>query len=621
MTDVVLVVPPFADLNGPAIGVSLLEAAAKGAGFSCVIDYAALSFAAEIGAGSYRRLVDVVPSHELLGERVFADLLFAGRIPELGSYAAEFVSRYDATREVEAALRIAVDGAGAFVEAAARRILALRPRVVGFSTSFHQTCASLAIARRLKSEAAAPSIVFGGANCEGEMGIQLLRSFPWIDFVANGEADGGFVDWLRWLLRGEGALPAGFASRDAPVASAPRRLEMDALPIPDYGDYFAALEASPIRGAVTVRLPIETARGCWWGARHHCTFCGLNGASMAFRSKTAERALFEFRLLPTRYGVRALNGVDNILDLRYLKTVVPALAETDPPLDIFYEVKANLRLDQLRLLAKAGIRGLQPGIESLSDEVLDLMRKGCSAAQNVQLLRWGKELGIELHYNLLYGFPRESDAAYDEMLSLLPLLHHLQPPEACGPVRLDRFSPFFEDPASFGIARVRPARAFYYVFPLPRSDLASLAYCFDFDYEQLPAGLRRAEDVRKAVAGWLDQGSAVLDAVWQRESCTIIDTRRVATAPAHRLQGLDARVLFACDTGRTAESLSRALSVSPAAVEASLRKLCELKLVTGQRRRFFTVAVFRDREAFLHAERTNDGPEPAAHPHRLAVLG
>ena len=27
---------------------------------------------------------------------------------------------------------------------------------------------------------------------------------------------------------------------------------------------------------------VETSRGCWWGERMHCTFCGLNGATMAY---------------------------------------------------------------------------------------------------------------------------------------------------------------------------------------------------------------------------------------------------------------------------------------------------------------------------------------------------
>ena len=38
-------------------------------------------------------------------------------------------------------------------------------------------------------------------------------------------------------------------------------------------------------------LLIETSRGCWWGERNHCTFCGLNGSSMSFDEMAPGRAL------------------------------------------------------------------------------------------------------------------------------------------------------------------------------------------------------------------------------------------------------------------------------------------------------------------------------------------
>ena len=50
-------------------------------------------------------------------------------------------------------------------------------------------------------------------------------------------------------------------------------------------------------------------------------------------------------------------------------------------LGVFYETKANLTKDQLRALREAGIGTIQPGIESLSTDVLRTMRKGTTAVQ------------------------------------------------------------------------------------------------------------------------------------------------------------------------------------------------------------------------------------------------
>ena len=75
-------------------------------------------------------------------------------------------------------------------------------------------------------------------------------------------------------------------------------------------------------------------------------------------------------------------------------------------------MKANLTREQVRLLADAGVRHIQPGIESLSDHVLALMKKGVTGLRNVQLLKWCKEYGIEVDWNILYGFPGETREDY-----------------------------------------------------------------------------------------------------------------------------------------------------------------------------------------------------------------
>jgi radical SAM superfamily enzyme YgiQ (UPF0313 family) len=113
--------------------------------------------------------------------------------------------------------------------------------------------------------------------------------------------------------------------------------------------------------------------------------------------------------------------------MRYFKDFVPEVARRSPGADPFYEVKANLRKVQLRMLRDAGIRSIQPGIESFSDPVLRLMRKRVSALQNIQLLKWSKELGIEPSWNFLWGFPGEPPEEYDRMAGLVRLLTHLTP--------------------------------------------------------------------------------------------------------------------------------------------------------------------------------------------------
>src|SRR5262249_24504287 len=156
----------------------------------------------------------------------------------------------------------------------------LSPRIVGFTTTFHQTCACLAVAQRLKQAANPPIVIFGGANCEGAMGRELIGAFPFIDYVCTGEGDEVVPPFVEELLRGASSpsIPGILKQGDSAELTTPSPVHhMDALPAPNYEAYFETFAASPLRREIQPRLLIETARGCWWGAKQHCTFCGLNG--------------------------------------------------------------------------------------------------------------------------------------------------------------------------------------------------------------------------------------------------------------------------------------------------------------------------------------------------------
>jgi len=62
---------------------------------------------------------------------------------------------------------------------------------------FEQTSASVALLRRIKVLCPETVTVIGGANCEAEMGFELHRSFPWIDFVCTGEGEAAFVELVE----------------------------------------------------------------------------------------------------------------------------------------------------------------------------------------------------------------------------------------------------------------------------------------------------------------------------------------------------------------------------------------------------------------------------------------
>ena len=180
--------------------------------------------------------------------------------------------------------------------------------------------------------------------------------------------------------------------------------------------------------------------------------------------------------------MKRFQAVDNIISYDYFKTLLPMLAERQLGVNLFYEVKSNLKPEQVSLLKKAGVYAIQPGVESLNSHVLKLMRKGVSALQNIQLLKFCRQYGVEPAWNLLYGFPGETPEDYEATAEYIPALYHLKPPGCASTIRLDRFSPNFDKADEFGLAKIRPFALYNFLYPLPPERVANLAYLFEYEY-------------------------------------------------------------------------------------------------------------------------------------------
>lgn len=445
-----------------------------------------------------------------------------------------------------------------FLDWCVDRIAAASPRIVGLTSSFQQHAASLALARRLKRAMPDVHIVMGGANCEGVMGAETLRQFPFVDAVVGGEADTIIVELIARLLDGRSVADLPGVRTHASIAAefetgrfatAPMVRDMDSLPYPDYGDYVRQFDASRLARHWQPNMLFESSRGCWWGEKAHCTFCGLNGSTMSYRSKRPDRVLAELRHLATTYPRSEVQVVDNILEMRYFGNLLPELARRRLKLDLFYETKANLKKEQVRLLREAGVSRIQPGIESFSDPVLTLMRKGVSWLQNVQLLKWCKQFGVHPYWNFLWGFPGEPPAEYRRMARLVPWLTHLPAPVGGNAIRLDRFSPNFDQADRLGFARIRPIRPYAHIFEgLSDEAIGNLAYYFGFDYADGRDIQRYVAPLKQQVARWKrTHARSELVSVRRRDRLAIVDLRPDAVSRLTVLVGVDRTLYEACD--------------------------------------------------------------------------
>lgn len=608
-TRIALVNMPFAMADRPSIQCGLLKTALVRAGFEADVHYLNLEFAAQFGARFHHEL-SILRADLLLGDWLFSVSAFGYR-PNEEEYRQACPAILDACQSLGADFERLCELRNRLIPewilSWTEKLDWSRYLAVGFTSSYQQSTAALAMARAIKLAHPAVVTIFGGPNFDGTMGREYVRALDFIDYAVVGEGDTILPEMISRLEAGTSPLVTGVVGRQAEhqlVDTGPALMirDLDTVGDPDYDEYFETLSKlgrERALGPMTPVLPFETARGCWWGEKQHCTFCGLNDGTIKFRSKSPEQAVGLLQRLASRYQLTNFVAVDNILDYRYLEQVCGPLSEQRYDYRIFYETKANLTAAQLRTMSRAGIRYLQPGIESLNSHVLSLMRKGITMLRNVRFLKWAHYYGMRITWNILTGFPGELREDYREQLGTLAQVRHLPPPNGNARIWLERFSPYFFDP-TFPVRDRRPLPAYSCVYPGELLNLEEIAYFFEHEMDSVVPD-EEHEDLSRLVQDWRAawKRSPRPELVFQRapDWIHVFDRRRNEGIAAHAFEGEEAEIYQYCsETDRTPEGIAQHLQehgrdLGDGAVPAALQKFCDLGLMLQEKNRYLSLAL------------------------------
>jgi ribosomal peptide maturation radical SAM protein 1 len=619
MYQIALLNVPLANLSMPSLALTQLHAVIRNrlAGrVDAQVHYLNHDFARFVGLPAYDELMSFAHHPAGLGDWLFR----AAAFPELPDNSDAYFQRYyplhapgsEAIRELVRQKRAGL--VGHFEEMIDRYGLD-RVDMVGLTSMFSQNVAALAMARLIRARNPGVVIVLGGANCEGPMGRAIADHAPMVDFVFSGPSLRSFPELVSRLVDGDaegchridgvftrrnrlqdgGCGSSGAAEGDGMpgVRAFGEENDVNELAEFDYEPFLSRYEAAFPDRARPVLL-YETSRGCWWGERAHCTFCGLNGSTISYRSMCPETAFKVFNdLFQHAARVSELQSVDNILPKSYLTDVLPFL-DTPPGVALFYEVKADLSEDDFRVLAKARVLRIQPGIEALNTSTLKLMRKGTSVFQNLQFLINALRYGIEPAWNLLIGFPGEEIEVYEKYLEDLPLLTHLFPPAGVFPVRFDRFSPYYEEAAAYGLD-LQPLDWYELTYPFPPRALADLAYYFSDQNYAAPYAMNAArmvtrlrEKVERWKALWNGGEPPVLRLEERHGTAYVVDSRS-GTRKEDELSDDTRRVLDALSVPRKRAAIEK--EAPGVDVPAELDDLMDRGLVFHEGERYLSLLV------------------------------
>ncbi len=300
-------------------------------------------------------------------------------------------------------------------DVAARRILEADTPYVGFSLTMEGIRFAKLITDRLRRDAPEKVIVMGGPGVAfPEYRALFPRGSVDIFVVGAGE------EALRLLLT-EGVEAPGLETwRDRPDdPDCPLCISHPVDP--------GAFEHPTFEGYDLVKylgrdhLALIMGRGCF----RSCAFCSDKPDQGKYRSFGFEKLMQAVAFYKERYWVGGITWNDLILngDLNHLDRFCDVLLENDVELVWDGQMTAHRVMNKrpwlFEKMAKAGCTDMTYGLESFSDPVLAVMRKGYTEDIAVESLRLTKAAGITTGINLICGFPGETEEDFQRTLDAL----------------------------------------------------------------------------------------------------------------------------------------------------------------------------------------------------------
>ena len=488
---VALISMPTLSARFPSFQLALLKPTLEREGIPVQTFSMFMYFGSYVGWRITEALSDVYPC--MVGEWIWTKAAF-GDFANNDDYFEAYRSNLESIcKSAECTMAdltaIREEKAPAFIDFCVNSVDWSRFGVIGFSVVFQQTLASIALARALKERYPETPIIMGGATFEDDIAEEIMKGCPQVDLIHCGDADETLPKTIRRLSNKESlAGMPGVMWRDKDqikyAGRAPNLSDMNKTPVPDFDEYFYARKEGGYgryNSAQEVLLPIETARGCWWGVKNHCTFCGLNRAGMEFRSKSVDNVIQQLDQLSERYGILDFNAIDNIIEPEYISKLFTQLSEANSDLRLHYEVRPSLSRAQLKLMRQGGLFSIQPGVESFSTHILKLMRKHTTGMRNLELIKWSTYYGINNLYNILLRFPGETLEDYRAQCDVISKIHHFQAPWAVAKARADRGSPMYNEPETQSVSRLVHSACYNYLYPKDRFDLNRVSYYFEHE--------------------------------------------------------------------------------------------------------------------------------------------
>jgi len=320
-------------------------------------------------------------------------------------------------------------------------ILKSNTKLVGISITFSdQLIPSLLLARKLKDYDKHFSIVVGGnlvTHLHRNESFLRLLSLAGVDAAVIFEGEYALLKIVEVFDKNRESLKTSLCEipnviyLDANRYKLPEKIyvvkDLNDIPTPNFDDL-------PLDKYLTPHIvfPLLTSRGCYWSK---CVFCNIPYGYYKYRFRDVEHVINDIKLLISKYNAKYIAFRDCCIPPEYMYELSKRIIEEGIEVKMYAEIRAEetFRYEHFKTAYEAGFRVLWVGVESYSQRILNLMRKGITREGIRRCLEFMKKAGMWVHVYIILGFPGETEEDLYETINFILTNHNIDSVE---------FSPF-----------------------------------------------------------------------------------------------------------------------------------------------------------------------------------
>lgn len=290
----------------------------------------------------------------------------------------------------------------------------ISPLLVGISVAFpDQILPAFKCAQIMKKIMPGVHVTLGGSFISCHMReIKEPRLFEYVDsfILDSGEIPlEKLIEELSGTQPDLSRVPGLVCLRDGNVRRNPSQPppKLDSLPPPDYTIF--PLDRYLVRQD-RMALLFRLSQGCYWGK---CTFCSTGLQMIKCYDQSSPELVYQhLKELVRQTGVRIIHFSDAAAPLPVLDYISKQLIEDNLNINWVVNLRFDdrLTLERMTLFRKSGCRSVFLGLESCTERVLKLMRKGIRIEKVERVLSNIMWAGMNANVYMIVGFPSETEA-------------------------------------------------------------------------------------------------------------------------------------------------------------------------------------------------------------------